>query len=403
MRLRVRLGSALVGYIDVEHGDRSTFRFDESYLDLADRPVLGRAFEDHLSSSFRLVEPHSRLPPFFENYLPERGSALRALLARKAGVREHREPELLAALGRDLPGAVTVEDVASQANDPDDDVPARDEPPRGPLRFSLAGMQLKFSVLREGDRLTVPVTGEGGRHILKLPGTYVKMPLVEFVTTEWARRSGIDTVHTTLVPTETIDGLPEEVQLRETTALLVDRFDRPVAGGPRIHQEDFAQVFWVWSTDKYGREARRAFRSIARVVAGVCGVSDFEEFLRRLVFVVLSGNADAHLKNWSLRYEPPQVPRLSPAYDLVSTCVFPGHFDDELPLRLAEVWRFEDVRLAHFGRLGVDAGYGEEPAILLAKLAAERIRAAWSEYAAEAPLDHEQRTKLETHLARIRL
>jgi serine/threonine-protein kinase HipA len=282
-------------------------------------------------------------------------------------------------------------------------MPARDEAPRGPLRFSLAGMQLKFSVIFTGDRLTVPVTGEGGRYILKLPGAYPMMPLVEFATTEWARRSGIDVVHTKLVGTDTIDGLPEEVQVREPTALLVERFDRSAVGGPRIHQEDFAQVFGVWSTDKYGREARRAFRSVANVVARVCGAADLEELLRRLVFVVLSGNADAHLKNWSLRYESANVPRLSPAYDLVSTCVFPGHAEDELPLRLAEVWRFKDVRLAHFGRLGAEAGYGEERALQLAKVSVEQIRDAWSGYASEAPLDRDQRATLEAHLARVQL
>jgi serine/threonine-protein kinase HipA len=229
------------------------------------------------------------------------------------------------------------------------------------------------------------------------------MPHVELSTLEWAKRSGVQVSSATLVSTRAVDGLPEEVELREDTALLVERFDRPAAGGLRIHQEDFAQVFWVWSTDKYGRDAKRAFRSLARFISRVCGIADLEEFFRRLVFVVLSGNADAHLKNWSLRYEDPRLPRLAPAYDLVSTCVFPGHFEDELPLRLADVWRFDDVRLSHFGRLGAETAYGEDNATTFARRCAERIRDEWAKYASDALLDAKQQRTLEDHLRRVRI
>jgi serine/threonine-protein kinase HipA len=43
------------------------------------------------------------------------------------------------------------------------------------------------------------------------------------------------------------------------------------------------------------------------------------EFLRRLVFNALIGNADMHLKNWSLIYPARRRAALAPAYDFVST------------------------------------------------------------------------------------
>jgi serine/threonine-protein kinase HipA len=46
------------------------------------------------------------------------------------------------------------------------------------------------------------------------------------------------------------------------------------------------------------------------------------EFFRRVVFSVVIGNADMHLKNWSLLYPDRRTPVLSPAYDLVSTLPF---------------------------------------------------------------------------------
>ena len=46
---------------------------------------------------------------------------------------------------------------------------------------------------------------------------------------------------------------------------------------------------------------------------------------RRLVFSVLIGNGDMHLKNWSLLYPDGRKPVLSPAYDFVSTLPYiPG-------------------------------------------------------------------------------
>lgn len=54
-----------------------------------------------------------RLPAFFSNLLPE--GALRAYLAERAGVKESREFALLAVLGQDLPGAITVRPAGAAA------------------------------------------------------------------------------------------------------------------------------------------------------------------------------------------------------------------------------------------------------------------------------------------------
>src|SRR5258708_8123488 len=99
MRLHVVLHGSIVGSLELMHGDRSTFRFDEHYLSEAQRPVLGRYYEDNLRADFVDSRTQSRLPPFFENLLPEENSPLRDLLARRANVPAHREFPLLAALG----------------------------------------------------------------------------------------------------------------------------------------------------------------------------------------------------------------------------------------------------------------------------------------------------------------
>lgn len=65
------------------------------------------------------------------------------------------------------------------------------------------------------------------------------------------------------------------------------------------------------------------------------------EFIRRLVVNILVGNGDAHLKNWWVSYRDKVTPRLSPAYDLVSTIQYVQN--DSLALNLGGEKRFESI------------------------------------------------------------
>jgi serine/threonine-protein kinase HipA len=86
--------------------------------------------------------------------------------------------------------------------------------------------------------------------------------------------------------------------------------------------EDFAQVFGQFPNDKYHS---RSYANIAAVLWAETGDRSTYEFVRRLVFSLLIGNADMHLKNWSLLYPDTRAPILSPAYDFVSTVPYiPG-------------------------------------------------------------------------------
>jgi serine/threonine-protein kinase HipA len=80
--------------------------------------------------------------------------------------------------------------------------------------------------------------------------------------------------------------------------------------------EDFTQVFGLYPQDKYHH---RSYANIAAVLWAETGEAGTYEFFRRLVFSVLIGNGDMHLKNWSLLYPDRRTPVLSPAYDFVAT------------------------------------------------------------------------------------
>lgn len=367
--LRVRLHGRPVGMISRLPGDQHVFAFERAHADDPERPTLSLYFTDPLGRLLVDLRPErGRLPPFFSNLLPE--GLLLKYLAERAGVRPGDEYALLAALGADLPGAVSVE--------PAGEAPAGGEEaarsPRRPMRFSLAGMQLKFSARADRQkRLTVPVGGEGGSWIVKLsPRRFPAVAENEFAMTELARRAGIAVPEARLLPTAEIRGLPAAAAERmEARALAVRRFDRADGGG-RVHMEDFAQVFGQHPEDKY---ARRGCADIARVLDAAAGRGDALEFVRRVAFCMLIGNGDMHLKNWSLLYPDGRTPALSPAYDLLSTVAYLPGDDFALPFGGAT----EPNRLGR-GRAGKFAARARLPAAEVWGAVAEtveRTRDAW--------------------------
>lgn len=385
MELRVLLGARDIGVIRAQRDGRTELRFSSDYLTSVDRPVLGQYFEAHLDEVHR---SQTHLPPFFSNLLPE--GRLRELAARRARLHPDREMPLLAVLGEDLPGAVIVRRVHDPANEPAE--PAREEP--GPLRFSLAGMQLKFSVLHATGRgPTLPVDGRGGNWIAKLPSeTYANVPEHEYEMNQWASRAGIAVPEGELVTVGDIDRLPIQLPV-DRHVFLSRRFDRPEAGG-RIHQEDFAQVANVRASQRYGVLSHT---SIARIVRAIAGEDDFDEVIRRTAFNVLIGNGDAHLKNWSLTYPDGVHARLSPAYDLVATVTYPK--DQTLGLKLSGENRFDRIRLQHFERLAEKVGVSGDRVTRVVRETVQRAMATWPEDTRDPP----RLAALRAHVERLPL
>ena len=315
--LAVKLHGRRIGVINRLGGDRHLFSFEQSYIDDLERPTLSLSYK---GQSGGLVVPTRavamRLPPFFSNLLPE--GHLRDYLAARAGVRPQREFFLLAALGADLPGALVVEpmegnDLAHVGKDQQEEERAGETA----LRFSLAGVQLKFSaVLETTGGLTIPAGGMGGTWIVKLPSVrFSAVPENEYAMLALARAVGIEVPANRLIDTATISGLPQDAGAMKGQALAVERFDRGPGGG-LVHMEDFAQVFGLFPDDKY-RE--RSYANIAAVLWAETGEDGTYDFFGRLVFSLLIGNGDMHLKNWSLLYPDRRTPVLSPAYDFVAT------------------------------------------------------------------------------------
>ena len=374
--LSVRLGDVLVATLVRFDDDRILLAFDRAYIDDSDRPTLGLAFNDEHGGIVTDQRPtRRRAPPYFANLLPE--GHLRRYIAARAEVNETRDFPLLRLLGGDLPGAVVLVGEREPAGDPtgtEDQLTAD-----APLRFSLAGVQLKFSALAEAaGGLTVPAHGQGGDWIVKLPSVaYPGVPENEFAIMSLARAVGIDTPDVELVPVRAIQGLPTDAlpdELADTNALAVRRFDRTPTG--RVHTEDFAQVFNQYPERKYERVS---YANIGAVLAAFSDQDAVDQFARRLAFSALVGNADMHLKNWSLIYRDGRTPELAPAYDLLSTTAYLA--DDRMALTLGRTKRWDQLAVEDFRRL---AGAMAAPATAMVEPAletVERFRTTWTEHA----------------------
>jgi serine/threonine-protein kinase HipA len=394
--LAVRLHGRQIGVINRLNGERQIFAFEQDYIDDPQRPILSLSFKSSTGGLVTSAHPVSRrVPPFFANLLPE--GHLRTYLAKLADVNPEREFFLLAVLGADLPGALVVsplegdEQKGKTHGAPEDH---DDQPPETALRFSLAGVQLKFSAIMEAaGGLTVPVDGMGGSWIVKLPSArYSAVPENEFVMLELARRVGIAVPANRLVDIARIKGLPEEAHTGGDKALAVQRFDR-VPGGDPVHMEDFAQVFGLFPGDKY---RRRSYANIASVLWAETGEEATYEFVRRLVFSVLIGNADMHLKNWSLLYPDRRTPVLSPAYDFVATR--PYLPNDNLALNLGGSRSLAEITTDQMRHFADAARIPASPLWQIAVETAGRTVAAWKELEHTDLLTTDMRASIEKQI-----
>jgi serine/threonine-protein kinase HipA len=400
--LSVELYGRRIGVINRLAGDRHLFAFEQDYLDDPGRPTLSLSFKGEDGGLVTATRPVSvRVPPFFSNLLPE--AHLREYLAMRAGVKPEREFFLLAMLGEDLPGAVVVVPRDQEHDDAHHDAAhahaadADDRDGDGALRFSLAGVQLKFSaVIEASGGLTIPVNGMGGSWIVKLPSArFPAVPENEHVMLELARAVGITVPENRLVDIREIEGLPEDAAGVEGNALAVKRFDRGPEGR-RIHMEDFAQVFGLFSRDKYDR---RSYANVAAVLWAETGQEGAYEFVRRLAFTALIGNADMHLKNWSLLYPDRRTPVLSPAYDFVAT--LPHMPKDKLALNFGDSRSLAEITVDQVRRFADTARMPASPVWQIITDTAERSVAAWETLEEARALASEMRTSIGNQILRV--
>ncbi len=321
-----------------------------------------------LSTSLPLqAEPFDdrKTRPFFAGLLPE--GQMRRLIAQQFQVSGQNDFALLDHIGGECAGAVTFLEPGQTLPVPiggedvqwlsDEEVVAiLDELPRRPmlagkdgLRLSLAGAQDKLPVVFNGARIGLPLNGTPSSHILK---------------------PAIHTVEDSVINEGFCMALAEAMQLKpakskvhqvlDRSFLLVERYDRLIdAQGhrQRLHQEDFCQALGVVPEMKYQNEGGPDLAQCFDLVRSATRPSA-PQVLRLLDYVIfnaLIGNHDAHAKNFSLLHTG-KAPVLAPAYDLLSTAVYPT-LTPKLAMKIGSKYKFSEVQARHWEQFAEGAGF----------------------------------------------
>ncbi|WP_176086545.1 HipA domain-containing protein [Martelella sp. HB161492] len=389
--LTISLNGLPVGTIVRTPGDFNAFNFDAGYRATGGFPVLSLSFRAASGGLRRDPKPLAgALPPFFANLLPE--DRLRDAMERHhaGAVRPGNDFDLLAALGADLPGAVRALPAEAMVRDP-----VATARPRA--RFSLAGVQMKLSVMKntgKGGGLTVPLGDGEGEYIAKFPSTaFPGVSENEYANLALARRLGMEVPDCELVEQADFEGIPEDFNtLSEGRVLLVKRFDR--ADGHRIHIEDFAQVFGIYPNRKYDGAA---YHDIAAALGMAVSPEAGLEFVRRLTMMALTGNGDMHLKNWSLIYRGEgKSPELAPVYDVLSTVPYlPA---DRLALSLGGERSFRALSVERWKSFANRARLPEPAVLRTVAEMAEQINDCWWTLPERAAIPERVRRRIDAHV-----
>lgn len=373
--LEVRLFERLAGRLCRDERGELSFRYDASWVEAGLPPI---------SQSLPVrTEPHrDRLTrAYFGNLLPEGG--VRDVVAARLQVSPEDEFGLLAKIGHDCAGAITIVDPET-----DDD---RREPgvdwlsegeleraiadlPRNPLRItpgediriSLAGAQDKLAVVVEGDRVGLPVGVQPSTHIIKAGLEHFEAtPSNEAFCLALARELGLEAPQAAV----RMFGSHE--------VLLIERYDRSRRDGrvEREHQEDFCQALGLPARAKYEEHGGPGLLAAIDLLRNAADdpAGEIVRFLDAVFFNLLIGNHDAHGKNFSLLYSRtgPHV-RLAPLYDLLSTAIY--GVGEMLPMRIGRENKPERVGATALRQLGEAA-----------KLGQSQLRARARDIAARAP------------------
>ncbi len=402
----VLLHGRVIGSLVEDDRSQWVFRFAETYRRQPERPTLGQKFEDDLTIAYRGKK--GGLPPFFANLVPEQGGELRPILAAHLGIPVGDDIILLERLGRDLPGAVEVRQVADTPREERPELDRAVEPTEPIdqdgewLRFSLAGIQLKFSVLIARDRITLPAHGRLGDWLVKLASrSFPGLCENEYAIMQWARAAGFEVPDLVLRESSALVGTLGEHAEPDTRVLVVRRFDRG-EGGRKTHQEDFAQIVNLYPQYKYDHFS---YEDIARLAAAIVGDDAIDEVIRRLTLMIASGNGDAHLKNWSLIYPDRVRARLAPLYDQVATIAWPEDLARSLALKFGGTKTMSQIGRDTVAAFAARARF--DPARVAARVDSTlaRLAAAWTQctHSGDWPLPATHADALREHWARTPL
>lgn len=400
--LQLTLHGRLIGYLAGFSNGRNVLSFAEEFTGDPGRPTFSLITHPNFPHAEKVLSKpwarSQRLHPVLSNLLPE--GSLRELIAQGLKVHVDNEFHIFAYLGEDLPGALVATPMEP------DDVPDSVLATHGKAKavkfhkgnkenkFSLAGVQMKFSMKEKDGRYNLSKGDALGDWIIKTPSTrHENVPPNEYTAMSLAALVGVDIPEIKLVDLDKLDNLPQINLPDESQAFAIRRFDR--LNNERIHMEDFAQILVKYPHEKYDSAN---YEQIGRVIYEYSGdgLADAQQLARRLLVNILLANGDAHLKNWSLLYEDQVTPRLSPAYDIVTTNVYIEN-EEKYALNMGKTKDWYAVTAANFRSWADQADIPWRAIKPHLDDAMDKARTLWPDALKDLPMDEAHKAKLKRH------
>ena len=363
----------VAGKIEYKNNKNARFIYDESFVDKGYAPI---------SISLPIQkEPFSEMETrnFFEGLLPE-GFTRRSI----AGIIRADEDDylsLLKALGNECIGAIRVFETDSEVS-----VWEYEKLTMNKLKRLASEGAVESAKILTGTRLSL--AGASGKVGLAYDGKgYWYLPHGLAPSTHIVKQSHVR-LHDIVINECLIMRAAKNVGLNASNCIIInsgkgsdgevllasERFDRlyenPVFEKgkfkkiKRLHQEDFAQILSINSLNKYEREGDHYLKSMFDVIRKYSAepIEDSMELWKRLVFDFLTGNADCHLKNFSMLYsENLKSMRLAPMYDALSTRIYDETTRD-FAFNINGKYRIDEITKDDFIAASMDAGIAPKKA-----------------------------------------
>jgi len=341
---RVYYNELYAGELRQEPSGRCVFTYDAAYLG-AKHPAI--AFTLPLQTAPYVCE--RGLHPFFDNLVAE--GWLRNAQARALKIDPDNRFALLLAFGHDCAGAVSVLDPAPIT---EPSVEMGDPLATAALtsRASLSGIQPKLLAVMDGKHYRPAQRDETSHYIAKLPSGALR----DIVENEYLTTIACQAL---LPGDEIVDPIIGKLEGIGEKALIVPRFDRLRSGAKR-HFEEFNQLLGKRSgDDKYDA----SYDDMAAFILGTpgCVPVDAWRLFQRVLVCFLTGNTDAHLKNFAMFHTTDGL-RLTPAYDLVAAAIYPEYRQLALAIGDAANLVLEQLKPKHL--IALSETYGLDARVL---------------------------------------
>ncbi len=349
--LDVYLANKYAGKLNQDEAGELSFTYDDAYVQSGGLAIS-------LSLPVNLAH-HTGIAvkAYFSGLLPD--ETIRERLAAYLGLSEQNTFSLLEAVGGDCAGALALYPEGQTPAEETNDIETLDHQAlteilalieqrpmlagEDGLRLSLAGAQRKLAVGFDGTNIQLIKGGAPTTHILK--------PIIDRFE---------DTAHNELFAMRLADMVgitapkAQIYYVGDKPYYLVERYDRVTNGQgqvTRVHQEDFCQALAIPPDMKYEREGGPNLAQSMDLIKqrSIRPAVDALRFLDLVIFNFLIGNADAHGKNFSFLYRQGK-PELAPAYDLLSTAIYPA-LSDKMAMKIGGKYKPREVYPRHFYKI----------------------------------------------------